>query len=185
MKLYGAIDLHSNNNVTVVIDEQDRVVFQKRLPNDLALIAQATRSLQAVASRHRGGVDLQLVLAGRWPDGQRATSCTWPTPRRSSSTKDSSTPMITSMRAGWRTCCGWEFCPKAISIRKQDGGARSAAQAQPDWCGSERPIVEHPESDYAQHRQFAERQADQGTRCPADRGTVDPTGISPWRLRPI
>jgi hypothetical protein len=31
MKLYGAIDLHSTNNVTVVIDEQDRVVYQKRL----------------------------------------------------------------------------------------------------------------------------------------------------------
>jgi len=38
MKLYGAIDLHSTNNVTVVIDEQDGVVYQKRLPNDLALI---------------------------------------------------------------------------------------------------------------------------------------------------
>jgi len=38
MQLYGAIDLHSTNNVTVVIDEQDRVVYQKRLPNDLALI---------------------------------------------------------------------------------------------------------------------------------------------------
>ena len=38
MKVYGAMDLHSTNNVTVVIDEQDRVVYQKRLPNDLALI---------------------------------------------------------------------------------------------------------------------------------------------------
>jgi len=38
MKLYGAIDLHSTNNVTVVIDEQDRVVYQKRLANDLALV---------------------------------------------------------------------------------------------------------------------------------------------------
>ena len=38
MKLYGAIDLHSSNNVTVVIDQQDRVVYQKRLPNDLVLI---------------------------------------------------------------------------------------------------------------------------------------------------
>lgn len=38
MKLYGAIDLHSTNNVTVVIDEQDRVIYQKRLPNELALI---------------------------------------------------------------------------------------------------------------------------------------------------
>jgi transposase len=32
------MDLHSTNNVTVVIDEQDRVVYQKRLPNDLVLI---------------------------------------------------------------------------------------------------------------------------------------------------
>ena len=40
MKLYGAIDLHSNNSVTVVSDEQDHVVYEKRLPNDLALITQ-------------------------------------------------------------------------------------------------------------------------------------------------
>lgn len=40
MKLYGAIDLHSNNNVTVVSDEEDRVVYEKRLPNDVALITQ-------------------------------------------------------------------------------------------------------------------------------------------------
>ena len=38
MKLYGAIDLHSNNNVVVVIDEQDLVVYHERLPNDLAMI---------------------------------------------------------------------------------------------------------------------------------------------------
>ena len=38
MKLYGAIDLHSNNNVTVLIDEKDKVVYQKRLANDLRLI---------------------------------------------------------------------------------------------------------------------------------------------------
>jgi transposase len=38
MKLCGAIDLHSTNNVSVLIDEQDRVVYQKRLPNDLGFI---------------------------------------------------------------------------------------------------------------------------------------------------
>jgi transposase len=38
MKLYGAIDLHSNNNVTVLIDEKDKVVYQKRLANDLPMI---------------------------------------------------------------------------------------------------------------------------------------------------
>jgi transposase len=52
MKLYGAIDLHSTNSVTVVINEQDQVVYQKRLPNDLAQIAQQLssyrRSLQGI-----------------------------------------------------------------------------------------------------------------------------------------
>jgi transposase len=44
MKLYGAIDLHSNNNVTVLIDEKDQVVYQKRLSNDMALIAEQLSS---------------------------------------------------------------------------------------------------------------------------------------------
>src|SRR5207247_8970615 len=38
MKLYGSIDLHSYNNVMVLIDEKDKVVYQKRLTNDLPLI---------------------------------------------------------------------------------------------------------------------------------------------------
>jgi transposase len=33
MKLYGGIDLHSNNNVVALLDEADRVVYRKRLPN--------------------------------------------------------------------------------------------------------------------------------------------------------
>ena len=32
MKLCGAIDLRSSNNVTVLIDEQNKVVYGKRLP---------------------------------------------------------------------------------------------------------------------------------------------------------
>ncbi|MBM3359265.1 MAG: IS110 family transposase [Betaproteobacteria bacterium] len=35
---YSGIDLHSNNNVVAVIDEEDRVVAERRLPNDLARI---------------------------------------------------------------------------------------------------------------------------------------------------
>jgi transposase len=46
MKLYGGIDLHSDNNVTVLIDEQDKVVYEKRLPNDLPLIAQQLSAYQ-------------------------------------------------------------------------------------------------------------------------------------------
>jgi transposase len=36
--MYSGIDLHSNNSVVAVIDDGDRVVAQKRLPNDLAKI---------------------------------------------------------------------------------------------------------------------------------------------------
>ena len=44
MELYAGIDLHSNNSVVLVLDEQDRVVFAKRLANDLAAIIAALRS---------------------------------------------------------------------------------------------------------------------------------------------
>lgn len=35
---YSGIDLHSNNSVVSVTDEEDRIVAEKRLPNDLAKI---------------------------------------------------------------------------------------------------------------------------------------------------
>jgi transposase len=47
MKLYGAIDLHSNNNVTVLIDEQDQVVYRKRLANDLTVISEQLAPYQS------------------------------------------------------------------------------------------------------------------------------------------
>jgi len=44
MELYCGIDLHSNNSVVSVLDEQDRTVFAKRLPNDLQAIVAALQS---------------------------------------------------------------------------------------------------------------------------------------------
>jgi transposase len=38
MALYGGIDLHANNSVIVVIDDQDHMVDQKRLPHQLESI---------------------------------------------------------------------------------------------------------------------------------------------------
>nr|VFK65057.1 MAG: hypothetical protein BECKTUN1418D_GA0071000_13101 [Candidatus Kentron sp. TUN] len=35
MELYGGIDLHSNNNVVVLTDEQDQMLLRRRLPNRL------------------------------------------------------------------------------------------------------------------------------------------------------
>lgn len=44
MELYAGIDLHSNNAVLTVLDGADRVVFAKRLANDLEAILMALRS---------------------------------------------------------------------------------------------------------------------------------------------
>lgn len=41
MTLYVGIDLHSNNSYVVVLDDTDRVVWEKRLPNDLGVIVGA------------------------------------------------------------------------------------------------------------------------------------------------
>jgi transposase len=41
MKKFSGIDLHSNNSVVVVSDEADRIVYEKRLPNDLQVILKA------------------------------------------------------------------------------------------------------------------------------------------------
>jgi len=38
MTLYCGIDLHANNSVVAVLDESDRTIYEKRLPNDLATI---------------------------------------------------------------------------------------------------------------------------------------------------
>ena len=51
MKLYAAIDLHSTNNVMVLIDEEDKIVYEKRLPNDLGLIL---KELSVYQSRLEG-----------------------------------------------------------------------------------------------------------------------------------
>ena len=47
MELYSGIDLHSNNHVLVVINQEDRVVYQKRLPNNLELTLSQLKPFQS------------------------------------------------------------------------------------------------------------------------------------------
>ena len=41
MALYCGIDLHPNNRVLAVMDDQDKSLYHKRLPNDLSQIIAA------------------------------------------------------------------------------------------------------------------------------------------------
>jgi hypothetical protein len=41
MKLYGGIDLHSNNSVVALLDDEGHVVYRQRLANDAPVILAA------------------------------------------------------------------------------------------------------------------------------------------------
>ena len=62
MKLYAGIDLHSNNSVVVVIDDDDRVLYSKRLPNDLGSIVAALKSCPGEI----GGVAVESTYNWYW-----------------------------------------------------------------------------------------------------------------------
>ena len=38
MKLYGGSDLHSNNSLIALLDDEDKLLYRRRLPSDLATI---------------------------------------------------------------------------------------------------------------------------------------------------
>ena len=62
MELYAGIDLHSNNSVVSILDEHDRTVFAKRLPNDLASIIAVLRS----CSGNLNGVAVESTYNWYW-----------------------------------------------------------------------------------------------------------------------
>lgn len=45
MKYFGAIDVASDNSLVVVIDEKDKIMYERGLPNDLAEIVFAMNRL--------------------------------------------------------------------------------------------------------------------------------------------
>src|SRR6266550_6288262 len=69
---YCGIDLHSNNSVVVVSDEEDRIVFNRRLPNDLAQILAALEPHQ----HELAGVVIESTYNWYWlVDGLMDAGC--------------------------------------------------------------------------------------------------------------
>ena len=69
MELYAGIDLHSNNSVVVVLDETDRVVYQRRLANSLDKIVSALQNCGAPVK----GVAVESTFNWYWlVDGLQA-----------------------------------------------------------------------------------------------------------------
>src|SRR5262252_369019 len=62
MPLYGGIDLHANNSVVVLLNEQDQVIYQQRLPNHLPTILEPLNLHQ----REIKGVVVESTYNGYW-----------------------------------------------------------------------------------------------------------------------
>ena len=60
MKLYGGIDLHSNNSVVALLDEDERLVYRRRLANEAPSI------LEALAPYREGIVGLVVESTYNW-----------------------------------------------------------------------------------------------------------------------
>jgi hypothetical protein len=61
MDMFGGIDPHSNNSVVVISDEADRIVYQRRLPNDVIQI----RAALAPYREELVGVVIEATFYGR------------------------------------------------------------------------------------------------------------------------
>ena len=69
MQNYSAVDLHSNNGVLTIIDETDRTVRQKKLPNDLSAYVAELEPFRATLQ----GVAVESTFHWYWlVDGLRA-----------------------------------------------------------------------------------------------------------------
>ncbi len=136
MKLYGAIDLHSNNNVTVLIDEQDQVVYQKRLPNDLPLIAQQLSGYQDALQ----GIVVESTFNWYWLVDGLMDKGHQIHLANTAAIQQYDTPTIIPTPAGLPTFCGWEFCLRATSIRKRSERYAICCASAARWSVKEPPI---------------------------------------------
>jgi len=133
MELYAGIDLHSNDNVLVVLDESDRVIYQKRLPNVLADIVAALASCQSTIK----GVAVESTYNWYWlVDGLQEgdTPCIWSTRQRSNNMTGSSTAATSATQGTWRTCCGWGYCRRATSTRAKRALCAPYCASAANWC---------------------------------------------------
>src|SRR6266536_2482788 len=160
MKLFGAIDLHSNNNVTVLINEKDEVVYRKRLPNDLKLIL---GQLAPHQSKIEGIVvestyNWYWLVDGLMERGHRVHLANTAAIEQYSGLKytddDSDARWLAHLlRLG--------VLPQLSE--RTTARTRSVTQAQPTGQIQDSQSVEHSKSVYPQYRQFDERQPDQRT----------------------
>ena len=134
---YCGIDLHSNNSVIVVIDDEDRVVARKRLPNELARIVEFVASWRDELA----GVVVESTYNWYWlVDGLQAAGFEAPLANTAAigSTTASSTAAMKRTPGIWRICCGWGFCRRERSCLGMSGPCEISRESACSWCAAAR-----------------------------------------------
>ena len=139
MKVYGGIDLHSNNNVIVLLDEEDRVVYRERLANDLQLVL---RDLEPYRDEIEGLVvestyNWYWLVDGLMDAGYRVHLANRAAIVQYSGLKYADDE--TAMPAGWPHYCVWVCCRRATSIRRRNVRSGICCASAASWSTSGPP----------------------------------------------
>jgi hypothetical protein len=113
---YSGIDLHSNNSVVSVIDETDRVVAEKRMPNDLPKILAFLSPWRAELA----GVVVESTFNWYWlvdglqEAGFKVHLANTTAIKKYDGLKHSG---MRPMHVTWLTCCAWGYSQQGPSCR--------------------------------------------------------------------
>ena len=139
MPLYGGSDLHAHDRVVVLLNEQDQVLYQKRLPNHLPTI------LDLLAPYHVEIMGFVVESTSNWywlvdgfmEVGYRVHVANPAAMQHYSGLKSTDDH---SEHAGWHTCSAWGCDPKGISTPRPSGRCRIYCVNALTSCVSTRPM---------------------------------------------
>jgi hypothetical protein len=116
MKKYSGIDLHSNNSVVVVADEDDRIIYQKRLANKLdeILMALAPHKEEIIGVVVESTYNWYWLVDGLMDAGYQVHLANPSAIKKYDGLKYSGDFADAAYLA---ICCAWDCCPRATSSR--------------------------------------------------------------------
>ena len=130
---YSGIDLHSNNSVVSVMDEEDRVVAEKRLPNDMEKI----RGFLMPWREELAGVVVESTFNGYWlVDGLQAVGFKVHL-ANTTAIKKYEGLKHSGDEADARylpTCYGWGYCRREPSCRRNNAPCAIWPGSACNWC---------------------------------------------------
>ena len=112
--LYAGIDLHSNNSYLAILDQDDKRIFHKRLPNMADVILAEFEPYK----KELTAIVVESTYNWYWLV-DCLMGCCWQILLPCNSTRDSNTSMTNMTLSGWHIWPGLAFCHRDISIPRR------------------------------------------------------------------